>query len=42
MTSLGIGTTVLSKAINPAMSQYPPRARTDRYQSENWCSQFAN
>src|SRR5882757_7874785 len=42
MTSLGMGTTVLSNAISPPMSQYPPWASTDRYQSENWCSNSVN
>ena len=38
MVSLGMGTTVLSSAMSPAMSQYPPCDRADRYQSENSCS----
>jgi hypothetical protein len=42
MTSLGMGTTVLSNAISAPMSQYPPWASTERYQSENWCSRSAN
>src|SRR6267154_5112944 len=42
MTSLGMGTTVLSNAMSPAMSQYPPWASTERYQSENWCSSSVN
>src|SRR5271165_2886042 len=41
MVSLGIGTSVLSRAINPAISQYPPSCKTDRYQSEKWCSSSA-
>src|SRR5580698_9097171 len=38
MVSLGMGTSVLSSAMSPAMSQYPPCERTDRYQSDNSCS----
>src|ERR1700678_1308216 len=37
MVSLGMGTSVLSSAMSPAMSQYPPWERTDRYQSDNSC-----
>jgi hypothetical protein len=34
MISLGMGTTVLSSAISPAISQYPPRLKVAKYQSE--------
>ena len=37
-----IRTTVLSNAISPPISQYPPWASTERYQSENRCSRSLN